>query len=128
MSSQLDESTTNIFLFTLDQGPDNVGATKFIKSLLLNKPHVMIMVTWCFMHQCHLIVKSALQVLDQCRWWCEPGNVEYFSSVSAVSNCWRTAGHPQKIYEKACAMFGDVAGRDYAKKIPGRVPFAKTNT
>ena len=123
MSCQLEDSATNIFAFTLDQGPDNQGLVKFIKSLLVGKPSTMMLVTWCFMHQSHLIVKNALTLLDKCKWWStdDLGKLDYFSAVSAIANCWRTPGNPMKIYEKGCCLFGDIAGKQYAKLIPGRV-------
>ena len=65
MSCRLQERATNIFLFTLDQGPDNQGCMKFIKELLVGKPHTMMMITWCMMHQCQLNVKAALAILDK---------------------------------------------------------------
>jgi hypothetical protein len=32
----------------------------------------------------------------------------------------RSTGHPIKIFEAACSLFGDMAGVEFAKKVPGR--------
>ena len=120
LSAEHDASRTVVYAFVMDQGPDNQGATRFIKQLLVDKPSTMMLTVWCFMHQYHLIVKNLLVMLDKHRWSGSPINTEYFSLLSAVSNCWRSPGNPTKIYNKTCEKFGDLAGKLYAKTVPGK--------
>jgi hypothetical protein len=122
MSPALDSnSAVSVFAFVLDQGPDNQAATRFIRSLLVEKLNVMIVVVWCFTHQYHIIVKNMLLILNSWTWTeaASPAS-PYFAGLATVSNCWRSPGHPIKIYEKTCQLFGDPAGLEFAKKLPSK--------
>ena len=112
-----------IFAFALDNGPDNQGATRRVRTALEGHDRVMFATTWCVFHQYHLAIKSMLVVLDKSK-WSPPADAlptTYFSGVSSVSNSWRAPGIARKIYLAGAAAFGDVAALQRCKKIPGRV-------
>ena len=109
-----------VYGFSLDQGPDNQGMVKMVQSMLAQVPRVMMLVVYCCLHQYHLVVKNVLAFLDSFSFDDAPFTTQYFSGISAVSNCWRSPGHPVKIRDKACELLGDLAGMSIAGKVPGR--------
>ena len=55
----------SIFCFGYDAGPDNTGSTRRIRSKLVGINTVLLCVTWCFMHQCQLALKSIIAAVDK---------------------------------------------------------------
>lgn len=119
----LDKHKLFIFALALDNGPDNQGATSRLKNTLEGNNRVTFAVTWCVFHQYHLIIRSMLLILDKFVWPSPSAAfpTTYFAGVSCISNSWRAAGVPRKIYFAGCEAFGDVAGARCFKKIPGKV-------
>jgi hypothetical protein len=114
------EHCASVFALVLDHGPDNQAATKMIRATLVDKPRVLFVVVWCFFHQYHLIVKNLLLVLDRWSWTGAEYSTPYFNGLATIANCWRSPGHPTKIYDTACSMFGAPVANSTAKKMPPR--------
>jgi hypothetical protein len=112
-----------LFCFGFDHGADNVGFIRRVRQRLKEFPWLMMWVVWCFPHQYHLCVKSALCILDNTDQWSgsEEFNfkVKYFSSLATLTNVWRGVGAQKKIIEAAASKFGDVVG-DKFTKLPCR--------
>jgi len=84
-------NSITIFACVMDQGPDNQAVVKIIRSQLVTRIHVGLVVVWCFMHQYHIAVKNLLLVLDAWSWSNTQISPVYFAGLATISNCWRTA-------------------------------------
>eukprot|EP00959_Pyramimonas_sp_CCMP1952_P126650 2648869-Pyramimonas_sp.AAC.1 len=68
---------------------------------------VMMLVVWCFLHQCHIIVRSILDLIDSFEWgefWDCEADLDvwnrlpfYTTSVSNISSAWRAPGSVRKL-------------------------------
>ena len=114
----------SLYCFGFDGGPGNIYGTRRICERLKGDYWVMMTIILCFMHQHHLIIAALLVTIDH--WDFGPEfeqrtlNPLYFSAVATISNTWRSAGLPHKLYTAAIDIAGALAASRYFKKIPGR--------
>ena len=108
------------YLFGLDNGPDNKGATRRVKQRLKTSRNVMFSSAWCFMHQCQLIILNMLAMLDGWQWESEVDcDVKYFNAIAHIANAWRSTGVHSKMQRKSLAADHDELPGT-VDKIPGR--------
>jgi hypothetical protein len=53
----------HVYNFGFDQGPDNFGMLPQLHDDVRGKPNVTFNITWCILHQMHLVVKVELELV-----------------------------------------------------------------
>jgi hypothetical protein len=103
-----------VYSMVLDAGPDNQSFLRRVSTSLTDTPNVMFLSVFCMMHQCHLITKGMLKILDNWDWVDESYNlpVGYFSGVSAIANLWRGTGNPGN-----CAFVREPVTKDFVSDV-----------
>ena len=110
-----------VYIFSLDKGPDNQGGMRIIRERVILCRHCMILLTWCFFHQDHLIVKAVIEFLNGWEWSDHTLPAKYYSGVAIVANTWRSSGINSKLEPAAVNLgCGDVISKLVFGKIPGR--------
>ena len=108
----------------LDNGADNVGATRRIKERLKDSRLVMMWVVWCLFHQYHLVVKDILQTLDTWEFAEDLGFTPlpspYYTCVSMICNVWRSCGIHRRLRNLAAHKYSDSVCEECFGKLPGR--------
>eukprot|EP00927_Polykrikos_kofoidii_P002667 TRINITY_DN11067_c0_g1_i1.p1 TRINITY_DN11067_c0_g1~~TRINITY_DN11067_c0_g1_i1.p1 ORF type:complete len:1330 (-),score=171.22 TRINITY_DN11067_c0_g1_i1:47-4036(-) len=113
------EDSLEVWIFCLDNGPDNQLTTKNIRNDIEPTPRLVTLTVWCVMHQYHLIVRSVLDVMDD-HPWCDGWGVRYVNGMATLSNVWRSPGNLRKIRETAASLTL-MGAHDCCRTTPGRV-------
>ena len=103
-----------VWLFTTDEGPDQVAASKLLQRDVEESVTDIVIAQWCLAHVVHLIVKFQVQQLY---------NGKYFGSLAMMVNLWRSRGNPKKMREGLRQYHHDRGGRatdTRAQKLPPR--------
>ena len=58
----------SFFLFGVDAGPDEKGMDKRVLKAAKDVPTVLVMISFCLFHRCHLVVKAVLSLMDAHTW------------------------------------------------------------
>ena len=74
-------------MFTTDQGPDKVAASKLLQRDVEESVTHIVIAQWCLAHVFRLMVKFQVQQLY---------NGKYFGSLAKVVNLWRESRKPKK--------------------------------
>jgi hypothetical protein len=124
----LHPSRFSLYAFGLDKGPDNSANAPRIAACLENVPNVAFAITWCFLHQLHLIYKVVYATMDTWVWdvSCVYGSSDhdpikgckYFSGIGTITNVWRSTGVGQAMQRAAIALWGEEV--DCCRVRPGR--------
>lgn len=117
-------SVIAMFLFSWDQGPENVGIVPTIKESLASCLTVMFAVVWCLMHVFQLCTDRVLRVLNKFEFRSLGARAlkEFVSGIKIIANTWRLTSR-QKLIEAASKLYGDiVADTLYSKQIPRALP------
>ncbi|CAK0876362.1 unnamed protein product, partial [Prorocentrum cordatum] len=119
-----DGARARAFIFGVDAGSENTHMLKAVKRDLATQPLIMVMGIFCYMHQVHIAVKGALELLDAWDWQAPhtlEGKSRYVGRVATISNVWRATGGMKKIMAAAESECDDGVARAYFSKMPGRV-------
>ena len=103
-----------VWVFTTDQGPDQVAASELLQRDVEESVTGIEIVQWCLAHVFHLRVKFQIQKLYSSK---------YFGSLAKVVNFWRSRGNPKKMREGLRQYHhdrGDRATDTRAQKLPPR--------
>lgn len=83
----------SMFIFSLDAGGDNVGATKMVRARIAEHSRILMMTVWCKFHQFQLIIERMLHFLDDWCWTHEDFGVSYFFWLEADREQLEVVGH-----------------------------------
>ena len=86
-----------IFVAT-DQGPDQTSAHNFIEQEVAHDPYILYFRCWCFLHVCHLMVKSHLKFIERVAY------KSYFACVAKIINVWRSGSNMKKLKRSAAKL------------------------
>ena len=103
-----------VWVFTTDQGPDQVAASKLLQRDVEESVTDIVIAQWCLAHVFHLMVKFQVQ---------QSYTGKYSSSLAKVVNLSRSRGNPKKIREGLRQYHhdhGDRATDTRAQKLPPR--------
>ena len=113
----------SLYTFGIDAGPDNVGMLQHIVNDVCEAPHVAVHACFCMHHQCHLVVKDLLCVVETWSWGhaLSRGRHRYWPSVAAVANVWRSTGMPARLRAAALEEYeSEPLVAKLFRKLPGR--------
>ena len=74
----------SVYLFGFDQGSENTRMTKLVREQVKGCTFVMMLVSWCLLHQMHLIVRQVLDFIDYFEWdefWDGEAELQSWSSL-----------------------------------------------
>jgi hypothetical protein len=112
-----------IFVFNFDSGGDNKAATRMMVDRAKNVSSIIILLLWCVLHQYHLIIKGLLVCIENFDWGpgdSPPGSPPpYFTSLSGISNVWRSPGMAIVIQKKAMDLYQD---ESFVQEHFGKIP------
>ena len=121
----------SVYLFGFDHGPENTRMTKLVREQLNGVTSVMTLVSWCLLHQMHLIVRQVLDFIDYFEWdefWDGEAELQswnylpnYSVIVSGVSSAWRCPGSVRKLAKVGRELLTTEVWKTIGDKIPGRV-------
>jgi hypothetical protein len=107
-----------LYCFGLDNGPNNSGSIKRVRTVIRPVTRCAFDVNWCFFHQAQLIVLSMVATLDGWHWK-YPKGVGYFSGVATIANVVRSTGMRGRI-QKAASDGVEVLKRMFGRCLRGR--------
>jgi hypothetical protein len=115
--------TMYLFCFGFDAGSENASFVRLVIQRCRDFPWIAIVVRFCFFHQYHLAIRSALCILDLVEPWDSNDAYKftnkYFTSLSMIVNVWRSVG----IKTKLVAAMLEIHNAEVAvlfEVVPGR--------
>ena len=84
-------------------------------------PFILLVTSWCLMHQLHLSCQSLLVLLDTFIFECDRGTIQlnFFTLVASISNVWRSPGIERKL-RNLLESFNLVPESFCLPNLPGR--------
>ena len=109
-----------VYTAVTDAGPDQVGSRAAIRRAVASKLLVLFVDGNCLEHQCHLIVKFILTLVDAAlEDLCEKAGaqtVRYFASLAKLMNTWRE--YARSIFDTWRRVMTDAAAWRWAANVP----------